>query len=334
MIYLLVVNDLPIITSIETILNELNLELKLNNKNSLQLTKTINRYKQLHCPFHKDNKPSAGVSLEHGYFTCFSCGRKYSLPRLISILLYDTDFSLNGERWIIKNFADYELENREKVLLTPTRIMDTKVNTNPISDNELNKYAYYHPYILNKRGISKNIVDLFDIGYDSSFKLKKDGNEIPCITFPVKDINGNCLFIARRAINTKLFNYPTDSEKPLYSIYELSITNSFNDKLYVTESIINCLTLWSIGLKAVALNGTGNEHQYELLKNIPNRQLVLALDTGDKAGRIGVNKLYKALNKDKILSWLIMPNKIDINDLYLKDKKNFLKNIKNIEKRY
>ena len=250
---MLVINDLPIITSIETILNELNLELKLNNKNSLQFTKTINRYKQLHCPFHKDNKPSADVSLEHGYFTCFSCGRKYSLPRLISILLYGEDFSLNGEQWLIKNFADYMLDNREQVLLKPSREKSIQLATNYVPDDILNKYAYYHPYTMRNRGISKNVVDLFDVGYDSSFKLKEDGNSIPCIPFPVKVIAGHCLFIARRAINSKLFNYVAKSEKGLYGVHELSVTNSFDEELYITESIISCLTLWSVGLRAVAL---------------------------------------------------------------------------------
>ena len=329
---MLVINDLPIITSIETILNELNLELKVNGKSGLQFARTTSNYKQLHCPFHTDHNASAGVSLEHGYFTCFSCKRKFSLARLISILLYGEDFELNGEQWLIKNFADYILDNRESALLKPSRERSIQLATNYIPDDVLDNYAFYHPYITDKRGISKKVVDLFDVGYDSSFKLKENGNSIPCITFPVKDINGHCLFIARRAINSKLFNYPEKELKPLYAVRELAVTNSFDDELYVTESIINCLNLWSVGLKAVALNGTGSEYQYELLKNIPNRKLVLALDTGDKSGRIGVNKLYKQLRKDKLLSWLVMPDNTDINELYLQDKDNFLNNLKNIKK--
>ena len=316
----------------ETILNELNLELKVNGKSGLQFARTTSNYKQLHCPFHTDHNASAGVSLEHGYFTCFSCKRKFSLARFISILLYGEDFELNGEQWLIKNFADYELDNREQVLFKPSREKSIQLATNYVPDEELDKYAYYSPYIINKRGIAKNIVDLFDVGYDSSFKLKEDGNNIPCITFPVKTIDGNCLFIARRAINSKLFHYPEKKLKILYGVHELAMTDSFSDELYITESIINCLSLWSVGLRAIALNGLGSEHQYELLKRIPNRNLVLALDTGDSAGRIGVNKLYKELRQDKIMSWLVMPNKTDINELYLQDKDNFLNNLKNIKK--
>ena len=319
-------------TSIETILNELNLELKVNGKSSLQFARTTSNYKQLHCPFHTDHNASAGVSLEHGYFTCFSCKRKFSLARFISILLYGEDFELNGEQWLIKNFADYILDNRESALLKPSREKSIQLATNYVPDDVLDNYAFYHPYITDKRGISKKVVDLFDVGYDSSFKLKEGGNNIPCVTFPVKTIEGNCLFIARRAINSKMYNYPEKKLKPLYGVHELAMTDSFSDELYITESIINCLSLWSAGLRAIALNGLGSEHQYELLKRIPNRNLVLALDTGDSAGRIGVNKLYKELRQDKIMSWLVMPNKTDINELYLQDKDNFLNNLKNIKK--
>ena len=71
----------------------------------------------------------------------------------------DTDFSLNGERWIIKNFADYMLDNREQVLLKPSREKSIQLATNYVPDDILNKYAYYHPYIMRNRGISKNVED-------------------------------------------------------------------------------------------------------------------------------------------------------------------------------
>lgn len=324
MIKLLTINDLPIITSIETILNELNLELKLNNKNSLQFTKTINRYKQLHCPFHKDNKPSAGVSLEHGYFTCFSCGRKYSLPRLISILLYDTDFSLNGERWIIKNFADYELENREKVLLKPSREKSIQLATNYVPDDVLNKYAYYHPYMY-KRYLTNDIIDEFDIGYDKDFKLS-NGHITPCLTFPVRDLTGGTRFIARRSIDGKMYNYPVNINKSdfLYGLYESNKIFGDYPCLYVCESMFNALTLIQWGKPAVALLGTGCNNQYELLKKVNARQLVICLDN-DSSGIRGTEKLKEALQTYKIIHVMkICEEKTDINDLgYLDNYEEF-----------
>lgn len=324
---MLIVNDLPIITSIETILNELNLELKLNNKNSLQFTKTINRYKQLHCPFHKDNKPSAGVSLEHGYFTCFSCGRKYSLPRLISILLYDQDFSLNGEQWLVKNFADYMLENREQVLSKPCREKSIQLVTNYVPDDILNKYAYYHPYMY-KRYLTNDIIDEFDIGYDKDFKLGNSDNVTPCLTFPVRDLTGGTRFIARRSIKGKIYNYPANINKSdfLYGIYEDSKIFGDYSCLYVCESMLNALMFIKWGKPAVALLGTGCDRQYELLKKVTARELVICLDN-DPPGIRGTKKLKEVLQAYKIVHVLrIHEDKTDINDLgYLPSYEEFEK---------
>ena len=312
---MLVINDLPIITSIETILNELNLELKINGKPSLQFARTTGSYRQLHCPFHTDHNASAGISLDKGVFTCFSCKRKYSLARLISILLYDQDFSLNGEQWLVKNFADYMLENREQVLSKPCREKSIQLVTNYVPDDILNKYAYYHPYMY-KRHLTNEVIDLFDIGYDSNFRL---GNSdiIECLTFPVRDKTGGTRFIARRSIKGKIYHYPANINKSdfLYGIYEDSKLFGNYSCLYVCESMFNALTLVKWGKPAVALLGTGCSNQYELLKRVSARQLFICLDN-DPAGIKGTEKLKETLQPYKIIHSLKICNpKTDINDL-------------------
>ena len=322
---MLVINDLPIITSIETILNELNLELKLNGKPSLQFTGRTTSYKQMHCPFHEDKTPSAGISLEHGYFTCFSCKHTYSLPRLISILLYEQDFALNGEQWLIKNFADYELDNREQVLFKPSRERNIQLTTNYVSDEELNKYAFYHPYMY-KRYLTNDIIDEFDIGYDKDFKLGNSDNVTPCLTFPVRDLTGGTRFIARRSIKGKIYNYPANINKSdfLYGLYESNKIFGDYPCLYVCESMFNALTLIQWGKPAVALLGTGCNNQYELLKKVNARQLVICLDN-DSSGIRGTEKLKEALQTYKIIHVMkICEEKTDINDLgYLDNYEEF-----------
>lgn len=316
MIGLLIINDLPIITSIETILNELNLELKVNGKSGLQFARTTSNYKQLHCPFHTDHNASAGISLDKGVFTCFSCKRKYSLARLISILLYDQDFSLNGEQWLVKNFADCMLENREQVLSKPCRERNIQLTTNYVSDEELNKYAYYHPYMY-KRYLTNDIIDEFDIGYDKDFKLGNSDNVTPCLTFPVRDLTGGTRFIARRSIKGKIYNYPANINKSdfLYGLYEDNKIFGDHYCLYVCESMFNALTLIKWGKPAVALLGTGCYTQYELLKKVNARQLVICLDN-DSSGSRGTEKIKEALQTYKIIHVMrICEEKTDINDL-------------------
>ena len=55
------------------------------------------------------------------------------------------------------------------------------------------------------------------------------------------------------------------------------------EKVYIAESIINCLTLETYGLEALALNGTGTNYQIDQLKKIPIRHLVLASFRGRAA---------------------------------------------------
>lgn len=63
-----------------------------------------------------------------------------------------------------------------------------------------------------KRGLTDELIELYDVGYDPKFKLKSDSNPFSCITFPVRDVNGKTLFIARRAIDFKLYHYPENVE--------------------------------------------------------------------------------------------------------------------------
>lgn len=139
--------------------------------------------------------------------------------------------------------------------------------------------------------------------------------EQEAITFPVRDKEGNCLFIARRSVNIKWFNYPQNIEKPIYGIYELGkYAPKDLDEIVVCESMINCITVWVYGKFAVALNGTGSINQLEELLKLPYRKIVLALDP-DNAGEKGVKRIFNKLKNYKIVTKLIIPKGKDINDL-------------------
>lgn len=215
---------------------------------------------------------------------------------------YD-DLGQFGIKWLIKNFIGEISEKR--VIGIDLRREESKQVITFVKEDELNNYRYYHPYMY-KRKLTNDIINKFDIGYD------KNTN---CITFPVRDENGNCLFVARRSVVGKFFNYPTNIEKPVYALYELYQLKEFPTEIYITESMINALTLWTYGLYAVALNGTGTQYQIEQLKKLPCRKMILALDPDD-AGKKGANKLYNHLKFYKVVTFLKgIPRGKDINDL-------------------
>ena len=89
--------------------------------------------------------------------------------------------------------------------------------------------------------------------------------------------------------------------------------NGFNE-VVVCESIFNCLTVVSVGIPSVALNGTGTDSQIEELQNLNCRSLVLALDPDD-AGDRGIKRISNRLSGNKILYKLPYKDGRDINDI-------------------
>ena len=161
-----------------------------------------------------------------------------------------------------------------------------------------------------KRKLTPKIVEMFDIGYDKNTE---------CLTFPQRDIHGNTLFIARRSVKTKYFNYPEDVEKPLYGIYELNEVYKQNneqliDEVIVCESMLDALVCWVWSKYAVAMNGLGTPQQFEKLKSLRCRKLILATDNDDRG--LKARKTIRKNVTSKIITEYILPKgKKDINDL-------------------
>ena len=255
-------------------------------------------------------------ALEHFILTgnCFACGEVHTLPEVISYCFGKDDmFGAWGMKWIMRNFATVSVEERSDVEIDMERsnsanknnILSGSIHSKSnsfVSEEELDSYRYYHQY-WTERGITAEwLIELFDLGYDK----KTD-----CITFPVRDIKGNCLFVARRSVKTKWFNYPKDVEKPLYGLCEIyhvmPVSSGLGlERIYITESMIDCLRLWQNGRYAVALNGTGSSEQFKQLRTLPCRQLVLATDN-DKAGMLAREKIRKNVT-NKIITEVILPD--------------------------
>ena len=181
-------------------------------------------------------------------------------------------------------------------------------NSVSLLEQEVDEYRYYHPYMY-KRKLTNYIIELFDIGYDK---------ETDCITFPQLDRYGNCVFIARRSVKGKYFNYPQGADKIVYGIYQLYQCAKFPQEIIICESMIDMLTCWSWGKFAIALNGLGTEKQIKELNKMPCRKFILATDN-DKAGMRARQSLKKRI-KNKIVTEYILPNgKKDINELSYKE---------------
>lgn len=331
------INEIWFNADLSTIITELQSQLTANGIQLLQKTKETPTHIQVQCPYHADGqerRPSAGIRKEDGKFHCFACNEIHELPEVISHCFGHNDvLGKFGWNWLLKNFATVSVEERKDVKIdlarnnisNKTNRMDSVLGVSNmvyITEEELDKYRYTHPYVY-ERGLTDEIIELFDIGYDK---------DLGCITFPVRDVSGNCLFVARRAVKFKYYNYPSGAEKPLYGLYEyMKRYNSPTsrdelDNLYevvVCEGMFDCLTCWVRGKYAVALNGTGSSLQMEQLQKLPARKLILATDN-DEAGKKARERIRKNVSNKLISEYILPDNRKDINELTRNEFKNLL----------
>ena len=203
MISIMEINYTIFATDLKTIIQELRSQLIANHIHLLNKIMDSGEDIMVCCPYHKDGqerRPSAGIRKSDGLFHCLACGETHSLPEVISYCFgYNDPFGNEGYKWLCKNFLTLEVENRGDIKLDMARNnvpnkSDILANCNHskllcVTEEELDKYRYTHPYMY-KRGLNDNIIELFDIGYDRA---------TDSITFPVRNLDGDCIFVARRS---------------------------------------------------------------------------------------------------------------------------------------
>ena len=307
--------DTIIQASTEDVINTLRFDLAQKGLNRFAIVRLNGENLQSNCPFHKngqERKPSFGVNGEIDRCHCFSCSWSGTIEEMISELYGYQDEGKFGKRWLVKRFNTVEIETRPNILenfggrknVRNSIRCDNITNgtiSNFITEEELDKYRYIHPY-MTQRGLTDEIIERFDIGYDRERKE---------ITFPVRDIEGRCVFVAGRSTERKFFRLPQGLNKPLYQGYRF-VDGSYK-VAYITESFLNCLTCWKYDKPAMALIGTGNRKQYEILNKLPVREYILAFDP-DEAGKKATERFRKNVH-GKIIKELVYPDNRDINDL-------------------
>lgn len=332
------VNGNFILTPIYQILLDLQAELKYSGSHLLHTIKPPHSFGDIivSCPVHnhgKEQHPSASITtvekhkgdkvVPAGFMYCFSCKSKMSIDNLISFCFGKNDKGEYGRKWLLDHYANFEVEERGQYF-NKLKEQNNK-EQQYVSEEELEKYRYIHPYMY-KRGLTDELIERYDIGYDKEFRLNEKTKPFECITFPIKDTHGNVLFIARRGIKHKVFHYPSDVEKPVVYLYEAQKYHG-DKELYICESIFNALTLEKWGLPSVALLGTGTKGQYNILKHLPYKKYILCLDNDD-AGNRGTFKIIKALEETHLLLiHKIDKIGVDINDLATLDKEEYMRRI-------
>lgn len=305
----------------------------------LKQHKRTGNYMMITCPFHGDGNEkhsSCGVLLKTevragrkypaGLFHCFTCHYSNDLAGAVRDLVKSRDIDQENLDWFKENIPGYgTVKNSTDEYLLPPDVAEKMMNSltvdyitsisNPkssefVSEQELVKYRFTVPYMYQRR-LNDELIEKFDVGFQADWVPPGRKRAVPCITFPVRNRYGQTLFIVRRSIEGKLFNYPQGVVKPVYGIYELPRDCK---SVIICESIFNALTAWRYGKPAVALLGTGNTYQLQQLKELGVREFVLCMD-GDEAGQRAAEKLYYKLRRTAIVWRMHMPDGKDLNDL-------------------
>lgn len=310
---------------------------KVGDMGLIDTIRPVGDWYMCRCPIHnmgQERKPSCGISMVEQYrngrrypalhLHCFSCGYTGSLADALTEVLKRKGIGRSGLDWLKENIPGFDEEEVDFDYLIPPEMAKvasskfaveylaaqlTPNKYNYVPESELASYRMTVPYMY-QRGLTDEIIEKYDIGYDANFIPPGRKKPLPCVTFPVKDKHGNTLFLCRRSIQGKFFHYPQGVEKSVYGLYELPPDVR---SVIICESCFNALTAVKYGYNAVALLGTGTAYEIDQLKMLGVQEFILCLD-GDEAGQRGMAKLRKALKTVAIVRSITMPVDKDVND--------------------
>ena len=308
---ILIINDKCITTPLYQIIMDIRNSL---HNGKLRIVEKKGNNIKVTCPHHKnglegnadcyiyDGDPiynkKGELIVDYGYMNCFACGEKGPFWHFVAECFDESDEW--AKSWLLDNYFDALIDYLP--ILPPIEISDSSSDIKLLEESCLSSFQNYHPY-MTKRKISREVIDKFELKYDPQSK---------CIVFPVRDEKGRLTLLTRRSVENKYFFIDENSVKPIYLLYYLKKYNC--SEAIICESQINALTCQSYGLPGVALFGTGDSNQYDILNKSGIFSYILCFD-GDDAGDKGIRNFLKNIKKTVIVSVIKMPRGKDVNDL-------------------
>ena len=341
-------------------LDEIKLRLKVSQVvgKTVQLKKRGKEFIGL-SPFKNEKSPSFTVNDEKEFYHCFSSGEH---GNIFDFLMKTKSIGF-GEA--VKNLAaeagmqPYRFSNFDQ-----KKDLRFQTYKNIFKDytNYFNKQLYDQNYqealnYLFKRGLKKNIIDEFNLGYvpwknnfyeellkkyseediNSTglyYKNDKTGKYVDRfnsrVIFPVNNITGDTIALGGRIIReSKLAKYINSPETEFYKkgnmIFNLDKakdSRSKTDQVLIVEGYMDVVSVYASGIKNVIANsGTAlTERQINLIwKFFSNPIICLDGDeSGQKAAIRIAEKLFPLINETNKIYFSIMPEGKDPDD-YIKE---------------
>ena len=300
--------------------------------------KGINTSSVFRCfsPTHEDKHPSMSFYKKGNICNCFACGEKYNIFSLVGMEYNLKGFKEQKEKVIELyknkeliqdiNVTIYSKKNTKVELESAPQKKETKERKYPELDYyylECKKRISETDY-LQKRGISIEVQDRYNIGYDPNFKNNTwKAIIIPTThySFTARNTNINSEDRLRKVGKSEIFNY-----------WELEQNKKEN--FYIVEGEIDALSIAEVGKKAIALGSVNNVNLFinKLKNDLPGNKFYLMLDN-DEQGIKAQEELY---SKMKELNLNVENTKIlgkykDPNEFLVADRDNFIKALNELE---
>ena len=278
------------------------------------------------CPFHDDHDPSLSISEEKQIYKCFVCGNGGNVFTFVQNFKKCSFVEAVAEvANLIGKPLNIEIDNRPKVVSKFQKYYDLMNDTVHFTNSVLSTYAGEEAMAyLNNRGLTKEIIDYFEIGYnpkgETIYKFLKSKNYQDddilkvnvCrmtdygikdvfagrILFPIHDINGNAIAFSGRIIeksdSAKYVNTNTNLiyEKGVvvYNYHRAKEDIKRSKRVYVCEGVMDVIAFKRASISnVVATLGTAcTVEQLKLIRNLTNH-IIFCYD-GDRAGQNAIMK--------------------------------------------
>lgn len=270
------------------------------------------------CPFHQEKTPSFHVNAQKNFYHCFGCGAS---GNSINFLRDHDNLAFNEAVEELAKIAGVEVprdEKVQKVYSLQAKLWEALEYANlryrdALKSHESKDRAQDY---LKRRGLSKEIVERFSIGFAPAQRDFLSGKAAPDtlksliqtktvldkyekpfdlfqdrLMFPIRNSRGKTIAFGGRTLGddkAKYINSPESEvfhkSNELYGLFEANQANRSLDKLLVVEGYMDVVALAQYGINyAVATLGTAtnSENLSHLLRRC--KHIVFCFD-GDRAG--------------------------------------------------